>query len=303
MIHSTATKYTLVGKISIKDQVNLGTDLLRGCELIGAALHVLLQDSTGCSRAVRHLTQRAALAIFVNVLHLVESFEDATALEGNVGAQKTGAVWESCDQILKKVLPKGNRNAIRRELLTWTRETQDTMEEFQEMIDMGPKEATGSKNVEEEEDEDYDDFFGMDGEEQYTDIDFAVAKACLQILKNSRGNMKIVMETSDVLGEKAQETQDEQYLETIVQVHEYARSVGEGVTDLGSLMYPPLTNLTELESQLKKQVQFIKRLQDCILGIEGLPSKITEVANILTTAVDARLEEFNAALATSNSSR
>jgi UPF0176 protein len=296
MIHSTATKYTLVGKINLKDQVKLGTDLLRGCELIGAALHVLLQDHSGCSRAVRHLTQRAALAIFINVLHLVEAFEDGSALDGNVGAQMTGAVWEACDEVLNKLLPKGNRNAIRRELFTWQKEIQDTMEEFQDMIDLGPADGIdGNDDAGDEEDE--DDFFGMDGEEQYDVKDFPIAKACLHIIKNSRGNMKIAVETCEVLGEKHQAAQDDGYLASILQVLSYARSVGEGVTDLGSLLYPPICdNLGELQSQVAKQMHFIKALQEYILGLEGMPSKITELASILSHAIDARQEEFDQAV-------
>ncbi|KAL3924165.1 MAG: hypothetical protein SGILL_001213 [Bacillariaceae sp.] len=304
MIHSTSTKYTLVGKINLKDQVKLGTDLLRGCELIGAALHVLVQDNSGCSRAVRRLTQRAALAIFINVLHLVESFEDGTALDGNMGAQKTGAVWEACDQVLKKLLPKGNRNAIRREIFTWTRETQDTMEEFQEMIDMGPGEASlVNDTAVEEEDEEYDDFFGMGGEEHYSDDDFHIAKACLGLLKNSRGNMKIALETCEALGGKAQETQEDRYFEALLNIHEYARNVGEGVTDLGSLLYPPLSDLEELQSQVGKQAKFIKTLQDYILGLEGLPSNVLEMANILTNAADTRCDEFNSAISAAQGKR
>mmetsp|Transcript_6339 Transcript_6339/g.9900 ORF Transcript_6339/g.9900 Transcript_6339/m.9900 type:complete len:354 (-) Transcript_6339:999-2060(-) len=288
MVHSTATKYTLVGKINEDDQKKLGTDLLRGCELIGACLHTLLQDGTGCSRAVRHLTQRASLSIFINVQHLVQSFEDHTALEGNVGARLTGAVWEACDHILKKMLPRGNRNAIRRELFTWTRECQDTMEEFQEMVDMGPREAIAPEDGED------DDDFGLDGEEeQYSDDDLPIAKACLGLLKNSRGNMKIALETCEALGEKARETQDEQYLDSIQKVHELSRSIGEGVTDLGSIMYPPLT---DLEGQVKKQVGFIKNLQDYILSLEGLPSNISEFANVLRNAAETRESEFYAAL-------
>ena len=190
MIYNTATKYTLVGKISITDQIKLGTDLLRGCELIGACLQTLVTDSTGCSRSVRHLTQRSSLSIFINVLHLVECFEDGSAIgdnNNNIGAQKTGAVWESCDNILKKLLPKGNRNAIRRELFTWTRECQDTMEEFQELVDMGPKMSENAAEDPDVEDDEDDDYFGNDDEDQYSEIELPIAQACLGVLKNSGG--------------------------------------------------------------------------------------------------------------------
>ncbi|KAG7340803.1 Grap2 and cyclin-D-interacting-domain containing protein [Nitzschia inconspicua] len=295
MVHSTATKYTLVGKISLTDQIKLGTDLLRGCELIGASLHILLQDATGCCRAVRKLTQRASLAIFINVLHLVQSFEDESAMQGNVGAQKTGAVWEACDQILNKMLPKGNRNAIRRELFTWTQEINDSMEEFQELLDMGPCEAPGDMDGEDEDDYDEDDLFG--GDEQYNDNDFPIATACLGLLKNSRGNMKIALEICELLGDKAGETEGDDHLMAILQIHKYAREIGEGATDFGSLMYPPLQEkVEELTSQFQKQVQTIKDLQSFILGLNGIPSRISELSNILSSAADTRSGEFNTAI-------
>ena len=37
LVHSTATKYTLVGKIDEAEQKKLGADLMSGCEMLGAA--------------------------------------------------------------------------------------------------------------------------------------------------------------------------------------------------------------------------------------------------------------------------
>lgn len=292
MVHGTSTKYTLVGKISIEDQKKLASDLLRGCEIIGAATHVLLQDGSGCSRAARHAAVRCSLSIFINVNHLVASFEDHTAMDENVGAQKTGAVWESCDTILKRLLPQGNRTAMRRELFTWTREIQDTMDEFQEMIDLGPGVSISGNAVEEEE----DDFFG--GDDQYSEAELPMAKACLALIKTSRGSMKITLETCEDLGEKAKESLDEKYLDSIAKSHECAREVGEGVTDLGSLMYPPLLpTLAELEAQMRKQSESIITLQDSILGLNRLPKKVSELAHTLRNAAKTRLKEFFDAVA------
>jgi len=252
MIHGTATKYTLVGKIDESEQKKLGADLLRGCEIIGAATNSLLQDSTGCSRAVRRATQRAALAIILNVIHLAASFSDHSALEENIGAQKTGAVWQSCDTILNKMLPMGNRTAIRRELFTWTRETNDSMEEFNEMVDRGPGET-----VEKEVEDELDGIFG-DDDEQYPENDLPVAKACLGILKCSRGTMKLTLDVSEDYGKKFAETQDELYLDRIAELHAKARAVGEGVTNMGSLMYPPiLPDCKRLEESVQIQTDAV----------------------------------------------
>ena len=286
LVHATSTKYTLVGKISKEDQKVLSADLLRGCELIGAATLSFLQDETGCSRAVRHYSMRASLAIFVNVTRLVESFEDESALEQNVGAQKTGAVWEACDTILNKQLPQGNRNAIRRELFTWTSECNDTMKEFQDMIDLGPGETGAGDTVEEEE----EDFFG--DEDQYSDVELAIATSCLGVLKCSRGTMKVTLEACEHLGSKSVETQDEKHLDKIAQLYAYARVVGRGITDFGSLLYPPLMpSIDNLESQLREQTQSILTLQDFLLGLEGLPKHLVDLANNLRNAAEARQQE------------
>ena len=287
MIHSTATKYTLVGKIDETEQKKLGADLLSGCELLGAATHALLQDATGCSRAVRRATLRATLATILTVIQLAAAFSDHTALEQNIAAQKTGAVWETCDKFLNRLLPQGNRNAIRRELFTWTRETNDSMEEFQEMID-----RRNSENVEGVMGEELDDLFG-DEEEQLSENDMPVAKACLGMLKCSRGAMKLTLDACEYLGAKFLETKDEGHLDRIMQLHQCARVVGEGVTDMGSLMYPPiLPDCTDLEAKVQKQVKGIVSLLDVVLGTEGLQSDISELAHVLRVAIDTRQKEF-----------
>jgi hypothetical protein len=316
LVRHTSTKYALIGAINMNEQATLGDDLLRGCELIGAAIHVTIQDSSGCSRAVRRYNQKAALAIFVATLRLVEAFHPETSstttainittvravatAENNVGAQCTGAVWQACDHILNKMHPQGNRNAIRREIFTWTRECNDTMEEFQEMIDLGPREAgvVEDNAVEEVDEDDFDD------EDQYTDDDLPIAIACFGLLKNSRGNMKIALETLEAIGNKANnETLDDnnndEYLESIAKVHEYARMVGEGVTDLGSVLYPPLipsSTTDNLKNEIRKQVACIMEFQDYILGLENIPTNISELANTLLNAAETREREFFSAL-------
>ena len=324
LVRHTSTKYALIGAINTDEQITLGDDLLRGCELIGAAIHVTIQDSSGCSRAVRRYNQKAVLAIFVTTLRLVEAFHPetttsttatATAInittvravataENNVGAQCTGAVWEACDHILNKLLPQGNRNAIRREIFTWTRECNDTMEEFQEMIDLGPREAGVVEDNAVEEEDEYDDFDDFDDEDQYTDDDLPIAVACFGLLKISRGNMKIALESLEAIGNKANnETQDDnsndEYLESIDKVHEYARIVGEGVTDLGSVLYPPLipsSTTDNLKNEVRKQVASIMEFQDYILGLENIPTNISELANTLRNAAETREREFFSAL-------
>ena len=289
LVHATSTKYTLVGKISLEDQKLLSADLQRGCEVLGAATHSLLQDCTGCSRSLRKVIQNATLAICINVKHLMDAFEDESALprDNNIGAQKTGAVWEACDKILNKQVPQGNRNAMRREFFTWTQECQDTMEEFQETIDMGPVDG-GDGDVGEDE---ADDYFGGD-EDQYSESEMPIALACMGLLKCSRGTMKVTLEASDALGKRVTETQDEQQLDYILKLYNYARAVGEGVTDFGSVMYPPLlASPDKLEEQLRRQAEAIIELQGFLLGINDMPSSVTLLATKIKNAADSRQKE------------
>jgi hypothetical protein len=286
VIHATSTKYTLVGKAAASEQYKLVADLLRGCELIGAGTHVFLQDDSGCSRSVRHSAVRAALAVFVNVLHLVECFEDGSVLQDEkLGAQRTGAVWESTNTISNQLLPQGNRNAMRRELFTWTREINDTMEEFQELINLGPAESHADNEAEEE------DSFGDD--QQYTDDEIAIGKACVGLVKCSRGCMKVTMEACEALGVN----EEEQNIQSISKLHDLARDVGEGVTDFGSAMYPPLTPaMSDLRKEINRQVNSIKQLNEFIAGLGGIPNDVTELSETLLKAVKNRNEEIEAAI-------
>jgi len=304
LVRASATKYSLMGTINKDEQTVVGNDLLHGCELIGAGVHVTLQDSSGCSRAVRQYNQKAALNVYLATLRLVEVFNPeirnqssstpvtitvvAAAAENNIGAQKTGVVWESCDHILNKMLPQGNRNAIRRELFTWTRECNATMEEFQKMIDLGPRET----DDDEVEDKDVDEF----DEDQYSECDFPIAVACLALIKNSRGNMKIALETLEAVASETQD--DDDYLTSIKTIHCYARRVGMGVTDLGSMIYPPLfpQQSSDLQAEVLRQVAAIVEFQDYILGLKKMSSKITELALTLKNAAENKRNDLTKAL-------
>jgi hypothetical protein len=146
------------------------------------------------------------------------------------------------------------------------------------------------------DEEEEEDLFGDD--EQYSEAEMQMAKACLGLLKCSRGTMKVTLETCEDLGVKAAEIQDEKCLDSIAQLHEYARAVGVGVTDFGSVMYPPiLPSTSDLEVQLRKQAQSIITLQDFVLGLDRLPQKVSELAHILRNAVDTRQKEFLDAVA------
>eukprot|EP00535_Pseudo-nitzschia_heimii_P005398 CAMPEP_0197182710 /NCGR_PEP_ID=MMETSP1423-20130617/6571_1 /TAXON_ID=476441 /ORGANISM="Pseudo-nitzschia heimii, Strain UNC1101" /LENGTH=381 /DNA_ID=CAMNT_0042633167 /DNA_START=344 /DNA_END=1489 /DNA_ORIENTATION=- len=309
LVRATATKYALVGAIDTKDQGNLGADILKGCELVGAASHFTVVDNHGCSGALRVHTLKACLSICLASLKLVRAFhpeagarhDEVAQKDNTVGAQKTGAVWEACDHVINKMLPQGNRNAMRREVFGWTRDCNDTMEEFQELIDLGPRE--------EEEDGEEDDgiLAGFGGDDQYAADELPAAKACLALLKNSRGNLKVALEACEALGKRAHEAKapgedaDDSdardrsaSLAAIQEVYRHAKRVGEGVTDLGSLLYPPLLPASDdlavgVEEQVRHIVAFQTYLSD---ELENLPDAVTELSATLKAAAETRHREF-----------
>ena len=110
--------------------------------------------------------------------------------------------------------------------------------------------------------------------------------------------MKLTLEVCEALGAKYAETHEQGHLDQLLTIQSNARTVGEGVTDMGSLMYPPiLPNSGDLEAQAQKQVEAIITLLDIVLGMEGLPSDVSELAHVLRGAVDTRNQEFLSSVA------
>lgn len=241
LVHATSTKYTLVGKIDTKEQTKIAQDLLRGCQLVGTATLLWHEPGTGAS-ARRHVLQ-AARAIVRTVQQLVQSFVDGTALEenNNIGAQRTGAVWSACNAVIERKVALGNRNAIRRDLLTYSIECNDTIEEFETMLEAEPS------SPEDNQDDGWDAF--MEGEtDQYSASEKTVASAGVSLIKCSRGSLNAALQACESVG--SEETPENcQFIATTV---ELARPVGEGVTDLGASLYPPL-DLEEVEEQVNDQ--------------------------------------------------
>eukprot|EP00970_Alexandrium_tamarense_P020625 scaffold15445_cov221-Alexandrium_tamarense.AAC.6 len=250
-IHATSTKYTLVSKIDyIKEGGNLALELQKGIELIATATLGVFDRGSGCSCSLKKYVKQYARAVVASVISLITCFEDGSALDtsngtvNNIGAQKTGAVWSACDCITRQ-LPKGNRNAMRRELMVWVRDCLESIEEFEELMEIGTRDDDG-----EEEGED-----AMEEEEQYTEREMKVAKSSVNVMKCSKNVLGLVLKVFECVGECAEKPADEQSTEQsttlsdeqrkemirwIGHLHELARAVGEGVTEVGVLLYPPL---------------------------------------------------------------
>ena len=269
LIKAISTKYTLMGKISIEDGSKFSTEMRQGCELTSTAAFLVHQGS-GCARPTKKFILQKSLAIVNAVKALVESFATGEALNGNIGARLTGAVWQVCDEVEK--IPKGNRACMRRELFTWVRDCNETMQEFSDMIELGPlvDEIDNKENAE-------DDVFSSG--EQYTVKELPVAVASLALIKCSRGILSLSLKACECASEaliKSEQNKDGSciheltaeeidaakqrkfiILHWINQLHELCRTIGNGATDLGCAMYPPLKlSKPTSEEEEEKDVNF-----------------------------------------------
>jgi hypothetical protein len=287
LVKATATKYTLVGKINVEEGSKLAKDLLQGCELVATGALVICEDTVGCSRSARHHVKQAARAIIATTLELVRVFANGSVFEEKeqIGAQKTGATWSACDQFFK--IPKGNRASMRRDLFTWTKECNETMQEFTEMIQLGP--------LDNDEEEGSDDAFGDD---QYTAKELPIVEASLALIKISRGSMNVALNGCEAAGDAARGNAEEGLLEWIATLHNLSRVVGEGMTDLGTCLYPPLELIVDdnqgghLRKQLAVQRDAIVALHDfCLDATFELPQEVRELAFKLRAAAQTRYEE------------
>ena len=282
LIHGTSTKYTLLGKLDTVEQTKMSRDLRQGCELIATACLVLHEKSTGSSHSLRKHVVQASRAIVATTIHLLEAYTHGDALttsQHDLGAQKTGAVWQMCSAVLDKKVPVGNRNAMRRDLLTYAMECQETMDEFQELVDQGPANDIDEPKTGAASNGDNGDSWEafLSGQcDQYTTLkELAIAEAALSILKISRGTIKLSLQACDAVGDPMKEsspTEEEKppmterfaRLEWMRLLHEECCAVGEGVTDLGTAMYPPL-KLSDVSSQLSKQMNRLEKVLDHVL--------------------------------------
>lgn len=265
-VHATSTKYALVGKVDSHEGGSLALELRKGAQLIGTGTLLLFSPECGSSRSLRHYVKQASRAVISSLLSLVRVYEDGSAQGNpndgnNVGAQKTGAVWAACDALRLK-LPKGNRAAMRRELMIWVRDCNESIEEFDEMLALGPR----------------DDDDGEE-EEQFSESEMKIARAAVNIMKCSKNILGLVLKVCECVGESLDESQagdqkNNELLQLITNMHEVARRIGEGVTNFGVMLYPPLEasiNQEEVEKWQSTKASKTLRL-DGEIGIPSLGS-------------------------------
>lgn len=282
-IHATSTKYTLISNTGhTPESGNLAVELRKGAELLGTGALLLFSESCGSSRSVKHYVKLHVRAVVASVVSLLQYFEDNSGNDtnnnNNIGAQKTGAVWSACDK-LNTSLPRGNRAAMRRELMVWMRDCNESIAEFEELLSLGP-------NSEEQEDGGDDN---EDDEERYTQKEMKLAKASVNLMKCSKNVLNLVMSACECVGDHLEKESDDmkrnEMLRYIAKLHDKARSIGVGVTNFGVLLYPPLdmeTDMAEVSSWLLKKKKTILEVTTS--------SSLSSIPNLGTSTLGLKLE-------------
>ena len=290
LISSTATKYALMARDGNDGPPpEYARDLLRGARiLVAACFFFQTPAAAGGSLSLQRHTRKAVRAI----LRAVVTFY------GDPSAPHTGVVWDAC-QGLEQNMPRGNRNAMRRDLFTYLRECQETIREFQTLLD---------DSVEEDDDDDH-----------YTSAELPVARASWGLLNCSRGMLKATMEIMDHLDKSTaspalssssinssnDDTNDEEHCwHAIVMLHNRVATVGYGVTDLGAALYPPLllgSEDTVISCEVQRQAQALRQLLQYILeDVQpryGLLDPVWETVQKIQTAVEVRTAEVQQGIA------
>jgi Grap2 and cyclin-D-interacting len=278
LVHATSTKFALMAKIDGGKSHEMAHDLLRGCSWVGTACLVLDPRLGGAAR--RHALN-AGRSVVRSVLHLLleeqpehqgddaqHNHQQPAPPSSSALAQRTGVVWESCDVILNRQLPLGNRTAMRRELLGYMKECQETVIEFQAMIDAGPlllEDAEGKTNppsskdddVDRDDDDDEDEWDAfLDGEtDRYRPEELAAVVPCVAMVKCSRGTLNLVLQALDVMGARLEEAK--------------ASAAAMAPSSSASLEDSTASSPQELSSEDKDRLQRMERLYElaCLVGI------------------------------------
>jgi hypothetical protein len=198
-------------------------------------------------------------------------------------------------------------------------ECNETLQEFNELIEQGAS-TNNLETIGEEESNGvgtsdnndmgkatWDDF--CDGnDQQYSASELPVATASLCLVKCSRGSINACLKACESVGDAIENSGENEsdakvpLLDWIKTLEHLARRVGNGMTDLGTCLYPPL-NLTKgdedcLQVQLLKQRDAIVTLNEFVLDCptECLTEEVMELASKLKGAAASRHDEATAAI-------
>lgn len=318
LIHGTATKFTLISRLDLTEGVSLGQDLLKGCQHVSTSAMIVCGTNKtesrttggGSSLSLQKSYQHHCRAIVLSCLQLL----DTILLPPNANAMqappRTGAVWSACDKIQQ--VPKSNRAAMRRDMLIWMKECNETIEEFQEALQENPQQqqeegADHDDDDNEEGDVTWDGFLQGEGS-GYQPFEVPVVEAALSIIKCSRGSVNVALGACECVGALAEKEDEEQSEDTgpsrllkwIGDLHDMARGVGDNMTNVGTALYSPLV-LEELQSVASLQTDRIVELHTFVLESNPnlaarLDAGIRELSNNVRDAAQKRFQQLQDAI-------
>ena len=265
-------------------------------------------------------------------------------------AQRTGVVWEACETIIgvttattttttKKrmttTIPLGNRNAIRRDILQYKLECQDTIQEFELLLQQSQEQMnhhhkTSSSKNNNNKDEDENDDSDDDEEEFYTTLhEIKIVTPCVALLKCSRGVLNITLNMIDHIGmsivvpnstttnhsmtdDDHDDNNNRQKYIWMQHMCQEIQFIGIGLTELGATLYPPLHNddsyTVLVKIEVMKQSNTIQQLLQYMLKeiIDSttttsssslmIPPATVDLIHSVLTACQTRTEEAMEAL-------
>jgi Grap2 and cyclin-D-interacting len=289
-------------------------ELLHSCRILVASTialytnddddHHLKTNAIGASQSLCHHTKTAIHKIIHSVVQLLQVFPSSTT--GSNGsdnnnnnnnmdpAQYTGVVWEACQTIIGdttknttttthqnnksrnmiSTIPLGNRNAIRRDIFNYKLECQDTIQEFELLLqqsqnrirtvntNLNSNNNNNKKKRYDDSSDDDDDDEEDDEDEFYTTLqEINIVTPCVALLKCSRGALNITLNMIDHIGlsivipdnnnknnnnnlknKNHQQHSKETRLKYFWIQHlcQEMTTIGRGLTELGATLYPPL---------------------------------------------------------------
>jgi len=234
------------------------------------------QPKSGCCQSARKYSKQSILCIVMAVITLLKSLLYGKNIDKNLTAQKISVVCSACNDLVFKI-PRGNRMSIRREIFTWMADCNESIKEFNDVINLGPKRenfddvdsfAVGINEFS------WNNFCSSHGtSEQYTEMEISIVKLSIELIKCSKDILSASIKVCDWAGDfelyafegkrlKNNELTMENYKvniwEWITNLFEMLQVVGKGVTDLANMLYPPINFLYDekdscIKAQLNKQ--------------------------------------------------
>ncbi len=167
----------------------LESELLCSAKLLDAACLLLFSTSCRMCCPLRMYTRQHVRGAWASIASLVQHFVGRREIggidfdDGSKVAWRASAVWDACNKT-KRLLPRGNRSTMKRELLVWVRNCNESIEDFEGILLLSPRSNCGGKGDDGDEEE---------AEEPYVEMEMAVARASVNVMKCSKNVLNLIL--------------------------------------------------------------------------------------------------------------